>query len=360
MHDIEWKISPGLTDYETALAAMEERVEDILSGRAPELVWLVEHPPLYTAGTSAKNTDLLSKQFPVYQAGRGGEYTYHGPGQRVVYVMLNLKARGAMDVRRYVASLEQWIIATLASFGIEGFTREGRVGVWVEEQAPPACGGGRGGWKLGEPTHSTRQPTALKKAKLLRHNLTRAEKRLWYDVLTNRNMAHYKFRKQMPIGPYIADFVCIEKRLIIELDGGQHAQQDQYLHDHERSLFLSQAGYRVIRFWNHDVMDRLDAVAEMIRIALQENHPPLPPPQAGGAKEAKIAAIGIRIRKWVTYHGICINVNPDLSHYSGIVPCGIREFGVTSLEKLGVDASMAQLDEALKSSFPEFRQQAKL
>jgi lipoyl(octanoyl) transferase len=203
MHPVEWKISEGLTDYEMALAAMESRVEDILTGRAGELIWLVEHPALYTAGTSAKATDLLSQRFPVYAAGRGGEYTYHGPGQRVVYVMLNLKARGAMDVRRYVASLEAWIISALKQFGVEGFTREGRVGVWVSTPSP--------------------------------------------------------------------------------LEG-----------------------------------------------------------------EKKVAAIGIRIRKWVTFHGICINVNPDLSHYAGIVPCGIREFGVTSLEKLGVRASMADVDEVLR------------
>jgi lipoyl(octanoyl) transferase len=205
MHPVEWKISEGLTDYETALAAMESRVEDILTGRAGELIWLVEHPALYTAGTSAKATDLLSQRFPVYQAGRGGEYTYHGPGQRVVYVMLNLKARGAMDVRRYVASLEAWIISALKQFGVEGFTREGRVGVWVSTPSP--------------------------------------------------------------------------------LEG-----------------------------------------------------------------EKKVAAIGIRIRKWVTFHGICINVNPDLSHYAGIVPCGIREFGVTSLGKLGVRASIADVDEVLKAN----------
>ncbi|MCE2926125.1 MAG: lipoyl(octanoyl) transferase LipB [Rickettsiales bacterium] len=203
MHPVEWKISEGLTDYEMALAAMESRVENILTGRAGELIWLVEHPALYTAGTSAKATDLLSQRFPVYAAGRGGEYTYHGPGQRVVYVMLNLKARGAMDVRRYVASLEAWIISALKQFGVEGFTREGRVGVWVSTPSP--------------------------------------------------------------------------------LEG-----------------------------------------------------------------EKKVAAIGIRIRKWVTFHGICINVNPDLSHYAGIVPCGIREFGVTSLEKLGVRASMADVDEVLR------------
>jgi len=178
-------------------------VEEIVAGRAEEMVWLLEHPPLYTAGTSARPDDLLSSPFPVYAAGRGGQYTYHGPGQRVAYVMLDLKTRSAMDVRRYVASLERWMIATLAEFGVEGFVREGRVGVWVN-------------------------------------------------------------------------------------DGGQ---------------------------------------------------------------EAKIGAIGIRIRKWVTFHGICLNVAPDLSHYHGIVPCGIREYGVTSLARLGVNASMETVDAVLKAQF---------
>ena len=190
---------------------MEQRVEDILAGTASELVWLLEHPPLYTAGTSAQPSDLLSSPFPVYAAGRGGQYTYHGPGQRVAYVMLDLKKRSAMDVRRYVASLEQWIIATLAQFGVQGFVREGRVGVWVSQDSEI---GNQGTWH-----------------------------------------------------------------------------------------------------------------------------------------EAKIAAIGIRIRKWVTFHGICLNVAPDLSHYNGIVPCGIREFGVTSLKALGVNASMEAVDSALKAQF---------
>ena len=200
---LEWKISKGLVAYPEAMAEMEQRVADILAGRAPELIWLLEHPPLYTSGTSAKPADLLSPQgFPVYEAGRGGQYTYHGPGQRVAYVMFDLKKRGKMDVRSYVQSLEGWIIRVLAEFGVEGVVREGRIGVWVGT------------------------------------------------------------------------------------------------------------------------------------------------PQG----EEKIAAIGIRIRKWVTFHGICINVNPDLSHYAGIVPCGISEFGVTSLQKLGVVANMEEVDAALKKA----------
>jgi len=200
----EWKISEGLTPYEMAVSEMEERVAGIMSGSTPELVWLVEHPALYTAGTSANDDDLINTLFPVHESGRGGQYTYHGPGQRIAYVMLDLKKRGMMDVRRYVASLEQWIIASLAEFGVKSFTREGRVGVWT-----------------------------------------------------------------------------------------------------------------------------LDASVE----------------------EAKIAALGIRVRKWVTYHGIAINVNPNLSHYAGIVPCGIAEYGVTSLEKLGVKVSMQELDAVLKKEF---------
>lgn len=202
---MEWKISRKPVDYPAAVEAMERRVADILAGKTPEMVWLLEHPPLYTAGTSAKAAGLLDKKrFPVHQTGRGGEYTYHGPGQRIAYVMLDLKKRGRQDIKCFVCDLEQWMIATLAEFGIEGFTRKGRVGVWVKD-------------KNGE---------------------------------------------------------------------------------------------------------------------------------------SKVGAIGIRVRKWVTFHGISINVNPDLSHYSGIVPCGIEGHGVTSLEKLGVKAAMKDVDEALRTTIP--------
>jgi len=203
---MEWKISHGLTGYNEAVDAQEARVEGILDGSQPEQVWLLEHPPLYTAGTSAKPEDLIDRErFPIFATGRGGQHTYHGPGQRIAYVMLDLKQRNAMDIRHYVQQLEGWIIATLASFGIESFTREGRVGVWT------------------------------------------------YD------------RK---------------------------------------------------------------------------------------GQEAKIAALGIRVRKWVTYHGIAINLAPDLSHYTGIVPCGIAQYGVTSIADLGIEADMATLDAALKATFP--------
>ena len=200
---IEWRTSDNLVDYEQAVAEMEARVAAIRDGTAGEMIWLLEHPPLYTAGTSAQDSDLLEARFPVYQTGRGGEYTYHGPGQRVAYVMLDLKEHGG-DVRGYVRNLEQWIIDTLAEFGVKGERREGRVGVWVV-------------------------------------------------------------------------------------------------------------------------------------------HP-------GGA-ESKIAALGVRVRKWVSFHGIAINVNPDLGHYTGIVPCGISEHGVTSLAALGVDATIADVDAALKRTF---------
>lgn len=201
---IEWKIGKDLVDYQDALNVMEDRVAKINEGQANELVWFVEHPPLYTSGTSSKESDLLApKKFPVYYAGRGGQYTYHGPGQRVVYVMLDLNKRGR-DVRKYVANLERWIIESLAEFNVIGETREGRVGVWVER------------------------------------------------------------------------------------DGG---------------------------------------------------------------REDKIAAIGVRVRKWITFHGICINVEPDLSHYSGIVPCGISEHGVTSLVDLGLPVNMNDLDATLKKTW---------
>jgi lipoyl(octanoyl) transferase len=202
----EWIVSDGLTGYPEALAAMKARAAAIAAGTASEAIWLVEHPPLYTAGTSARLDDLLDPQrFPVFEAGRGGEYTYHGPGQRVVYLMLDLRQRGR-DVRCLVSGLEGWIIDTLERFNIEGERREGRIGVWVRQ-----------------------------------------------------------------------------------------------------------------------------------------------PGRTGG--ESKIAAIGVRVSKWVTLHGISLNVAPELSHYDGIVPCGISDRGVTSFEDLGQIVSMAEVDIALRATF---------
>ncbi len=210
---VEWIISDGLTDYDHACRVMEERAAAIAEGRADEAIWLLEHPPLYTAGTSANAADLRDPdRFPVYPSKRGGQYTYHGPGQRVVYVMLNVGQRGH-DVRRFVQQLETWVIATLAEFNVTGEIREGRVGVWV----------------------------------------------------------------QRPEKPLTA---------------------------------------------------------------------------TGAIPEDKIAAIGIRLRKWISFHGISINVDPDLSHFQGIVPCGITEHGVTSLVDLGLPVTMDDLDLALKRTFP--------
>jgi lipoyl(octanoyl) transferase len=209
---VEWIISPGLTDYNTALAAMEDRVAGIAAGSAPELIWLLEHPPLYTSGTSAKPDDLIDPhRFPVHEARRGGQYTYHGPGQRVVYVMLDVGARGR-DVRAFVQQLEDWVIAVLDEFNVKGELRPGRVGVWV----------------------------------------TRHDKPLASD---------------------------------------------------------------------------------------------------GIAPEEKIAAIGVRLRKWISFHGLSINVEPDLEHFSGIVPCGIAQHGVTSLVDLGLPVSMDDVDVALRRRF---------
>jgi lipoyl(octanoyl) transferase len=204
---LEWKISDGLVAYPEALAAMEARADAIAAGQAPEQVWLLEHPPIYTAGTSARDGDLIEARFPVYHTGRGGQFTYHGPGQRVGYVMLNLRQRKP-DVRAYVHDLEEWLIETLALFNVKGERREGRVGIWVVR---PSSG-----------------------------NKTR---------------------------------------------------------------------------------------------------------------EDKIAALGVRIRHWVTFHGVSLNVEPDLSHFDGIVPCGVRAHGVTSLAELGIPASMADVDAAMKQAF---------
>lgn len=212
MDSLEWRISDGLTGYEDAVALMEARVADIAAGTSPELVWLVEHPPLYTAGTSADPADLTDPdRFPVHATKRGGQYTYHGPGQRVAYAMLDLNKRGR-DVRKFVCALENWVIATLAEFNVKGEHREGRVGVWV-------------------------------------------------------------------------------------------ARPDK---------------------------------------------PPLPD---GSPSEDKIAAIGVRLRKWVSFHGVSINVDPDLADYDGIVPCGITGHGVTSLVDLGLPVTMADVDLALGRSF---------
>jgi len=204
---VEWRVEAEPVDYPAAVAFMESRVAAIAAGQAPELVWLVEHPALYTAGTSADASDLVdANRFPVHKTGRGGQYTYHGPGQRVAYVMLDLSRRG-QDVRRFVAQLEDWLIATLDAFNVKGERREDRVGVWVRR------------------------------------------------------------------------------------------------------------------------------------------------PEKGARVEDKIAAIGIRVRKWVTYHGISLNVEPDLEHFSGIVPCGVTQHGVTSLVDLGLPVDMHDADIALKAQF---------
>ena len=199
---VEWRVSEALIPYQTALAAMDARVAAIAAGEAPELAWLLEHPPLYTAGTSALDHELIEARFPVHRAGRGGQFTYHGPGQRVVYVMLDLKRRKP-DVRRFVHDLEAWLIAALTEFGVRGERRKGRVGIWVDRQG----------------------------------------------------------------------------------------------------------------------------------------------------HEEKIASIGVRVRHWVTFHGVSLNVAPDLTHFAGIVPCGVREHGVTSLAALGHNVVMPDADAALRRSF---------
>jgi lipoyl(octanoyl) transferase len=203
---VEWRVSEGLTAYPEALAEMEQRAADVRAGTARELVWLLEHPPLFTAGTSADPAELFNPlNFPVFEAGRGGRYTYHGPGQRVVYLVLDLEQRGK-DIRQFVHCLEDWMIAALGELGVEARREPGRIGIWT----------------------------------------------------------------------------------------------------------------------------------------------------GSGAEEAKIGAIGVRVRRWVTMHGFSINVSPDLSHFGGIVPCGIAEFGVTSLAKLGADHRENRLDFALQRTLPRF------
>lgn len=201
----EWRISSGLTNYDEALAAMEARNVAVANGTARELIWLLEHPPVYTAGTSARPADLLDARFPVVAAGRGGQYTYHGPGQRVGYLVLDLNARGR-DVRRFVHGVEAWVIAALAELGVAAFRAPGRVGIWT----------------------------------------------------------------------------------------------------------------------------------------------------LAGGREAKIGAIGVRVRRWVTLHGFAVNVHPDLTHFAGIVPCGLPDYPVTSLHALGVDVPLGSVDRALAATVPAF------
>jgi lipoyl(octanoyl) transferase len=208
INDVDWCGDEQLVDYPTALAAMNERVAAIAGEQARELIWLLEHPPLYTAGTSADRAELLDNRFPVYDAGRGGRYTYHGPGQRIGYVLLNLNHRGR-DVRQFIHALEGWVINALGLLDVEAYRAPGRIGIWTN-------------------------------------------------------------------------------------DNGQ---------------------------------------------------------------EAKIGAIGVRVRRWVTCHGFSINVDPDLSHFGGIIPCGLAEFPVTSLAKLGQTTTMAVLDSALQHAFPSFLKQ---
>jgi lipoyl(octanoyl) transferase len=205
---VEWQVSDVLVDYEEALAAMTERAAAIARGEASELVWLLEHPPLYTAGTSARHEELIDARFPVHSVGRGGQFTYHGPGQRVGYVMLDLRRR-APDVRRFVATIEEWVIRTLAGFNVRGERREDRIGVWLSR------------------------------------------------------------------------------------------------------------------------------------------------PDKGDGHEDKIAAIGIRVRQWVTLHGFALNIEPNLKHFSGIVPCGVSEprYGITSLADLGLTVTMPEVDMALRAAF---------
>jgi lipoyl(octanoyl) transferase len=204
---VDWWVSTAPVEYPQAVALMEERAEQIRAGAKRELVWLLEHPPLYTAGSSARPEELLEPhRLPVFPTGRGGRYTYHGPGQRIIYVMLDLNRRGR-DVRAFVAALEAWLIETLGHLGVSAATRPGRIGIWVRD------------------------------------------------------------------------------------------------------------------------------------------------PQGNGADEAKVAALGIRLRHWVSLHGVALNVEPDLAHFAGIVPCGITDAAVTSLAKLGVDARMEELDRALRTVF---------
>lgn len=200
---VEWLVSNQLVDYNHAVKFMEEKIEQIQSGLADELVWLLEHPSLYTAGISAIDDDVVEKLFPIYKTGRGGKHTYHGPGQRVIYLMLNLKKRNKCDIKLYIRNLSKWIINVLKHFNIFGEFKEDRIGVWV-----------------------------------------------------NNNGA-----------------------------------------------------------------------------------------------EKKIAAFGIRLRKWITYHGVALNVSLDLSHYKGIIPCGLQDYGVTSMEELGVKASPSELNDVLKQEF---------
>jgi lipoate-protein ligase B len=287
----EITLLPGLAPYAETLGLMEARAAAISAGTAPEAIWLLEHPPLYTAGTSAKPEDLTDPtRFPVFNAGRGGQYTYHGPGQRVAYVMLDLNQRGR-DVRQFVCALEAWVIGTLATFNVKGERRPGRVGVWVTrpDRAPNSGVLDSGAPNSGTPNSGAPSPRAL--------NLGAAN----HD-LPNRNGLGTGSPRLNP-------------------DGSTAGAPDP------------------------------DALGTPVPNRAAPD--PSAPSFALPLREDKIAAIGVKLRRWVSFHGISINVEPDLTHFTGIVPCGIRDHGVTSLVDLGLPVTLSDLDAALIAEFPK-------
>lgn len=247
--NFEWRISSSPVPYLEALAEMERRVAAIEAGAEPELFWLLEHPPTYTAGTSAAPDELLDAHgIPVYEVGRGGRYTYHGPGQRVVYALCDLRQHGR-DVRQHVCRLEEWVIRTLAGFGIKGERRNGRVGIWVAPTNPPS-----------------------------------------------------RLREGQGVG-------C-------DVDANEASSE----------------------------------------LSVAHHGPPLIPSASGEETyetEEKIAAIGVRVRRWITFHGLALNVNPNLDHFNGIVPCGLSDYGVTSMHALGIKPTMAEVDAELKKQMEQ-------
>jgi lipoate-protein ligase B/very-short-patch-repair endonuclease len=339
----------GRVDFE----ATWQRMREFTDARTPESedeLWIVEHDPVFTQGVAGKPEHLLinPENIPIVKTDRGGQITYHGPGQTVVYVMFNLK-RAGYGVRELVIRIENAVIATLKEFGVDAHGKRDAPGVYVSLSRSAGEGWGEGG-----ATESNRRilparqlPEDLKRlAREMRASETDAEDRLWY-FLRNRQLNGAKFRRQHPIGRYILDFYCDEFKLAIELDGGQHA--DAVECDETRTRWLNERGIDVFRVWNNEVFTNLVGVLDTIFSRIEAKRQPLnselpPSPQPSPAlrerepsAEAKIASLGLKIRNGCSYHGVALNVNMDLTPFSFINPCGYAGLRVTHLHDFGVD-----------------------
>ncbi len=340
--------SLGRVDYQQTWEAMRAFTD----GRTPETedeLWVCEHAPVFTQGVAGKPEHLLFNPtgIPVIKTDRGGQITYHGPGQVMVYVLLNLK-RAGYGVREMVMRIENAAIALLASYGVEAYGKRDAPGVYVGLFGPLSRSAGEGWGEGGDKQNHLRinpaaqLPEDLKRyAREMRTSATDAEALMW-SLVRGRRLRGLKFRRQHAVGRYILDFYCDELRLAIELDGGQHQEQVNY--DAERTERLEKQGIRFVRFWNNDVMTQTEVVMTDLFNKIQALQRPSPQPspalrERGSNQEAKIAALGLKVRNGHTYHGLAFNVNMDLTPFSAINPCGYEGLRVTHLHELGVDLS---------------------